>query len=169
MPNTEKAAVWRGELEFLRGGELEENLRRISGLLESMDEFLAEVPGLDPAGRADLRLVCDEIGSNVIRYWSHERDIRLVVDVDACADSVHLRVTDNGGEFNPFDSPVPYMGNDIDKRRVGGLGLYLITQLFPLARYERRDERNISRVVYHLGEGGKKKMRRETGKRQVGE
>lgn len=166
MPNTHDNAAWKRELEFSAGGDITEGLRRISAALDDMDDFLSGVPGLDAAGRADLRLVSDEIGSNVVRYGTGTSDVRFSVCIHLRADAVVLRIADNGEEFNPFTVDIPYMGNDLDKRRVGGLGLYLISQLFPLATYERRDGCNISEVVYCLGADGKRRMRRTAGRWQ---
>lgn len=160
MPTMDAAGSWKTELEFARGCDLNDGLRRISAMLEAMDGFLSAHSALDPAGMADLRLVCDEIGSNVVRYSARDKDVRLGVEISVTPQSVRLRMTDDGGEFNPFNQAVPYLGGDIEKRRVGGLGLYLISQLFPLADYRRVDDRNVSEVEYILGKDGKKKMRR---------
>lgn len=160
MAQTETATSWRGGLDFAKGAEIKEGLLRISSLLDDMDAYLSFVRGLDVFGRADLRLVCDEIGSNLVRYSSPTHDVRLDIELQAELDRVELRLTDNGEEFNPFTAGIPYMGDDLEKRRLGGLGLYLVAQLFPLAEYRRADDRNISILVYYLGPDGWKKMRR---------
>lgn len=151
---------WRGKLFFEEGCDVEDGFRDVSRLLEKLDRFLSQIPGLEAEGIADLRLVCDEIGSNVVRHATPEKPVRLSVEVEVENEIVRMRMEDNGSEFNPFDQAVPYTGDDLEQRRVGGLGLYLIKQLFPLARYQRRKGRNIAEVEYHMGEDGKARMRR---------
>lgn len=160
MANSPKMQNWKAELTFARGCDLDEGFRRISGMLGDMDAFLATIPGLDQAGMADLRLVCDEIGSNVVRHSSPVKNTRLEVGLKADGDVVRMRITDDGREFNPFNEPVPYLGADLDKRGIGGLGLHLIKQLFPLANYQRCDGCNIAEIEYHMGDDGRERMRR---------
>lgn len=155
--------TWREELFFEKGCDVDDGFRRISGLLADMDEYLDGVPGLDSGGMADLRLVCDEIGSNVVRHSSPVRATRLVVELEAAGDCVRLRIMDNGSEFNPFTQAKPYLGGNLKKRRVGGLGLYFIGNLFPLGKYTRRKDMNVTEVEYCMGEGGKERMRRSGG------
>ena len=160
MTESQDNKTWKVELHFARGCDLEEGFQRISTLLEKMDAFLATVSGLGSEGAADLRLVCDEIGSNIVRHSSPKKDTRLEVDLAVDEAVVCMRITDNGEKFNPFNQPLPYLGGDLDKRRVGGLGLHLIKQLFPLANYCRRDGCNIAEVEYHMGDDGMERMRR---------
>ena len=162
MTKAVKSKKWKAALRFEQGCDLEEGFNRISALLKEMDSFLATVPGIGAEGMADLRLVCDEIGSNVVRHSSPLMDISLDVELEAYSDHVHMRITDTGNEFNPFNQPLPYLGADLEKRRVGGLGLYLINQLFPLANYRRNCGHNISEVEYHMGFDGKKRMMRRS-------
>lgn len=162
MPNPQ-TRIWKEELSFPKGCDAKEGLLRVALLLEKLDLCLRDVPGLDSVGAADLRLVCDEVGSNVVRHSTPRRATELSVAVEVEASLIRMRITDNGDEFDPFSRSAPYLGGDLRKRRVGGLGLYLIGQLFPLGRYARRDERNITEVEYHFGEEGARKMRRSEG------
>ncbi len=152
---------WRVELLFQEKCDLADGFCRISNVLEDLDTFLDAIPGLDKRGKADLRLVCDEIGSNAIRHSTPEKPIRLIIEANAMEDSVQLRIMDNGREFNPLtQAKKPYIGSELGKRTVGGLGLYLIHELFPLTSYRRSDDWNIFEVTYIMGKDGWKKMQR---------
>jgi anti-sigma regulatory factor (Ser/Thr protein kinase) len=148
MPEAE-TNTFRSELFFEKGSDLGEELRRLSDWLEDIDAFLRTLPGLEARGLSDLRMVCDELGSNAIRHAAAKKAIRLVVEIESFPGVVGLRLSDDGEEFNPFGRPVPYTGADLAKRNVGGLGLYLISKLFPRARYRRADGLNIVEVEYH--------------------
>lgn len=158
---------WRAEASFPEGCGLEGGLRRVSELLEKLDDFFDSVPGLGQGCKADLRLVCDEIGSNVVRHSAPKKATSLDVHVNADAESVRLRITDDGGEFNPFNHELPDIDSELDKRGVGGLGLFFIRQLFPLATYRRVDGRNCVEVEYILGRNGGKRMQRSSLTRRI--
>ena len=140
--------------------DIDEGVRQVSAILGELDGFLATVPGLDAEGRADLRLVCDELCSNVVRHASRDGTTRLGIKVEAGVSSVKLTLRDDCAEFNPLVGGKPYVGSDLEQRRIGGLGLYLIRQLFPLASYQRSDGVNIIRFEYHMGADGVRKMQR---------
>ncbi len=159
---------WKTELQLPEGCGLEEGLRRGSAMLERLDDFFATVPGLDDGGKADLRLVCDEIGSNVVRHSNPEKPSRLDIEIRVEDKSLRMRIRDNGSEFNPLrHDPKPYVGSEKDKRSIGGLGLYLIRQLFPLTSYQRTGGWNVSEVVYVMGRDGWKKMQRSADVRKL--
>ena len=147
-------------MEFAKECDLDDGFRRISKLLETLDCHLAMLPGMDVRGMSDLRLVCDEIGSNVVRHSTPKQDTRLEIEIESNDESVTLRIIDNGSEFNPLGQELPYIGDDLDKRQIGGLGLYLVKQLFPLASYRRMDGHNVTEVEYHMGSEGNQKMQR---------
>ena len=150
LPKHGKPA-WSAEIVFAPGVSLESGLRSVSDRQRLLDVFLAGIPGATGDMVADLRLVCDEIGSNVVRHSGAERATVLRIEVEADERRVVLRLLDNGRQFDPFaPGETPYMGPDIAKRKVGGLGLHLVRRIFPRARYARRDGWNISEVEYPL-------------------
>lgn len=160
MPKSQTKS-WKLALDFAKGCDVNDGLLRIAGALAEVDRHFEEIPGLDARGAADLRLVCDEIGSNVVRYSVPHTATRLELHIDAEEKGVvRLRLIDDGGEFNPLEQERPYLGGNLDKRRVGGLGLYFIRTLFPRANYRRVDGRNITEVEYRFGKNGRGKRQR---------
>lgn len=152
--------TWKKELLFPKGCDAKEGFGQVAALLAQLDEHFGRIADLDGAGAGDLRLVCDEIASNIVRHAARRREIRMTVEVESRKGLVRMRIIDNGDEFNPFQQEIPYLGGDLEKRRVGGLGLYLVGRLFPLASYRRLEERNVTEVEYHLDRNGSKRARR---------
>ena len=167
MPDSH-ATSWSDEILFVKESDLTAGLNSVAKTLLRLDGWLSGVPGLDAAGAADLRLVCDELGSNIARHCAQGHPTIFRIEArDTGQGSVLLRIINNGDEFNPFTQDTPYLGDDLDRRRVGGLGLYLIRRLFPLGKYRRDGEKNIIEVEYHMGQGGKEKMRRQDAGSEV--
>lgn len=65
-------------------------------------------------------------------------------EVQAGDEEVRLTIADNGVAFNPAELPPVDVDADLDERHVGGLGIYLVRQLFSGHRYSRRDGWNIN-------------------------
>lgn len=149
---------WRRSIVFPRGCEYEEGGRHLSRLLEELDAFAETVKGLDRKCAGDLRLVCDELAANVLRHASKAGDATVEIEMWVEAATVHLLIRDNGPAFDSFNQPDPYLGPDVEKRRVGGLGLYLVKKLFPRARQVREGAWNVAEVECLLGSAKDRKM-----------
>lgn len=95
----------------------------------------------------ELKLVCEEIISNIVFYAfddKKEHPVFFNVRLDKEMNTVVLGFEDEGKEFNPLDIPPP---GDLDKsiheRNVGGLGIHLVRSLMDEFEYVRTDKRNI--------------------------
>jgi anti-sigma regulatory factor (Ser/Thr protein kinase) len=76
-----------------------------------------------------LRLVIEEIATNIIKYGYHQQapgTIQLQSEYDAGALRVIIR--DHGRPFDPREQPDPSMDDDVASRQVGGLGLFLVRE-----------------------------------------
>jgi anti-sigma regulatory factor (Ser/Thr protein kinase) len=106
-----------------------------------------EAGGLPAETVGELELLLEEVLVNVISYAYAGGEGRIVVT--ACIDdhAVMLEVRDTGLEFNPLERATPDLEAPIDERRIGGLGLFLITQLASRLTYERRDDTNVLTIV----------------------
>lgn len=138
---------WERELVFPAGRREEEGLREISLMLADLDSFLSTIPELSQQSALRLRLVCDELGSNLVRHARRDLPTRWRLTATAERQTLRLKIMDDGEEFNPFaETAAPYIGTDLELREVGGLGLYLIRDLFPHMRYRREEGWNVSEV-----------------------
>lgn len=52
---------------------------------------------------------------------------------------VTLEIADEGVAFDPLQAPAPDLESDLDERRVGGLGVFLVQQLMDAVDYRRDD------------------------------
>ena len=90
-----------------------------------------------------IRLVCEEIVMNVASYaYSEDSEGFLDVEIQK-TDRIIITFTDGGMPFNPLDLNKPDTTLSWKKRRIGGLGIFLVTKNMDDVRYAYVDNKNI--------------------------
>lgn len=95
-------------------------------------------------------IASDEIFSNVCR---HSGAGKVTVECSVKAGKAVLAFEDDGVEFNPLKRPNPDVGEPLEKRKVGGLGIYMVRELMDEMAYERMGGKNRLTMVKHKMEG----------------
>jgi serine/threonine-protein kinase RsbW len=97
----------------------------------------------------DIELVVEEILVNVSSYaypqGSGEVEISCFQD-EGCY--FCIRIVDQGMAFNPLEQQAPALDTELEKRKVGGLGIYLVKKLAANVEYRREDNKNILSVSF---------------------
>jgi anti-sigma regulatory factor (Ser/Thr protein kinase) len=138
-------------MEILISNEMEE----LGRLAEALRTFAKE-NGLDSAISGKLVVCLDELATNVISYGgakSPEDRTRITVTVEGRV--LRASIEDAGAAFNPLVRPDPDVTVDIEARRVGGLGIFLVKKMMDGVEYERRGNWNILRMFKNLETGRK--------------
>ena len=90
-----------------------------------------------------LRLACEEIIMNVTSY-AYPEGVDGFLDVDIQkTDRMTIRFEDGGVPFNPLEKEKPDTGLSWDKRRIGGLGIFLFRRKMDDVRYAYVDHKNV--------------------------
>ena len=90
-----------------------------------------------------LRLACEEVVVNIASY-AYPDDAEGFIDIDIRkTDRIILRFEDGGVPFNPLNYEEPDITLPWEKRRIGGLGIYLVMKKMDAVRYEYANNRNI--------------------------
>ncbi|MDQ4077674.1 MAG: ATP-binding protein, partial [Chloroflexota bacterium] len=94
-----------------------------------------------------LRLAVDEIATNAILHGyqsaGREGDVRVEADIDA--DTLTIVLEDTGDPFNPLQHDTPdeeELGQPLEEREIGGLGVFLALQGVDEFRHEHTGQRN---------------------------
>jgi serine/threonine-protein kinase RsbW len=90
-----------------------------------------------------IKFALDELLTNIISYsfpdaGKHKIAVRMEIEGDA----FEAEVIDDGIAFNPLDEEVPDLGQSVDERQIGGLGVHFIRTVMDRAAYRRSDGRN---------------------------
>ena len=92
--------------------------------------FVAQRHGFTEREMARLRLATDEACANVVEHSTAESDVTcftVVCEVDD--QNLVVRIRDNGPLFDLEGVREPNLDAPLEKRAVGGLGIYLIRRL----------------------------------------
>lgn len=92
----------------------------------------------------DIRLVSEEVFSNIVRYGFEDDDEHLIaVDMDFQGNEFILSFMDDGKPFNPLQAPPPEIDQPFEERCAGGLGIFLVTRLMDRLEYRMEQGKNI--------------------------
>ncbi len=92
-----------------------------------------------------INLALDELITNIVSY-AYEKpetapDIRLLLTESD--DRLTVVIEDQGIPFNPFEeAPEPSLEDELDARRIGGLGIHFVISLMDKTAYERINDTN---------------------------
>ena len=90
-----------------------------------------------------LRLACEEIIMNVTSYaYPKGSDGFLDVDIQK-TDGITIRFEDSGIPFNPLEQTMPDTKLSWKKRRIGGLGIFLVRHKMDDVRYTYENHKNV--------------------------
>ncbi len=99
--------------------------------------------GVDAAVTETFRLAVDEVCSNLITHGHKDLEIgKIGLLVKQMKNEIVVRVEDSGHHFDAGNVEAPELGDDIDKRKIGGLGVFLVKEIVDEMSYESRDGRN---------------------------
>ena len=114
-------------------------------------ETIAQDKKLDQSLAMSLNLALEEAVSNVIMY-AYPEGADGLVDVEAIIrkSSIDFIVTDNGMPFDPTSTATADVSAPLEKRQIGGLGIFLVRSIMDEVSYERKDAHNILKMTKRL-------------------
>jgi serine/threonine-protein kinase RsbW len=110
--------------------------------LETIRDFVKETGrelGLDQGSIYALELAIDEACTNVIMHAYGAQGGRIEVQMEAAGNWVEVVIRDWGMAFDPESIPVPDVEAPLEKRRLGGFGLFLMRQMMDRVDFQFSD------------------------------
>jgi len=96
-------------------------------------------------------LVLEEHLTNVMSYaYDDRQEHEIRVRLEAGAAELVIEVEDDGRAFDPTQAPEVNTSLPLDQRPIGGLGIHFIRRYMDEARYQRRANRNVLRMIKRL-------------------
>jgi serine/threonine-protein kinase RsbW len=103
----------------------------------------------DPAAY-DIRLAVDEITTNIIKHAYKDMEGRIWVTCYRLGDEFFVIIKDEGRLFDPTKTPPPDLTAELEKRNIGGLGIYFVRRVMTRMSYEYKDGKNVVTMVKTL-------------------
>lgn len=121
---------------------IENSLPHLEQAAEQIEFFCGE-NGFTPKETYHIRLVLDEILTNVIQYGYSDNEVHFI-SVDLANDGKNLTICieDDAARFNLLEVPAPDVHAPLENRPIGGLGIHLVQKLMSSIRYERIGNKN---------------------------
>ena len=124
--------------------------------LETVTAFLDEI--LDEKDcplkiRLQIDLALEEMYINIANYAYTPKtgEMELRVEFDEAERELTLVLIDSGIPYDPLAKKDPDVTPSAEKRKIGGLGIYLVKKTMDSMTYERRDGRNIVTMKKKFG------------------
>ena len=123
--------------------------------LGNLDEVLAFVDScleeLECPMKAQMQIdvAVEEIFVNIASYAYEQQPGSATIRMEVGQDpkSVAITFLDRGIPYNPVEKEDPDVSLPIEKRRIGGLGIYMVKKSMDEMLYERRDGYNILTII----------------------
>ena len=117
-------------------------------VVDAVLDRLAERTQLPPDTMSQIRIVCDEVLTNVIAHaFRDEEEHDITVSVEMVDRRLVLTVSDDGVPFDPLAVPPPDTSLPLEHRSAGGLGIHLVRHLVDEMTYARHGGRNVLTLV----------------------
>lgn len=95
-----------------------------------------------------VNLALEELLVNTISYgYDGPGEHDISVELHCEPHQLDVRIEDDGRPFNPLDAPEPDVNQPLEKRPLGGLGIFLVKQMADAIRYRRSGDKNVVTLV----------------------
>ena len=98
-----------------------------------------------------LETAVDEASTNVIKYAYNGQGGFFQISCELQGQEIVVTIKDRGKQFDPNSVPLPDVDADLENRRVGGLGIYMMKKMMDGVSYD-----------FDLKEGNRLEMRKTT-------
>ena len=112
-----------------------ENIAVITDFVNS----ILEANGCSAKVQMEIDIAIDEIFGNIAYY-----------EIKNFPERLELTFIDKGIPYNPLENKDPDVTLDIEKRKIGGLGIFLVKEMMDEVSYEYADGKNILKLKKNL-------------------
>ncbi|MBP0972906.1 MAG: ATP-binding protein [Oscillospiraceae bacterium] len=122
--------------------------------LDRVTEFILEqleAARFPKRTQMQIKLAVEEIFVNIASYAYAKGTGTADISVDISDGMVRITFEDSGAPFDPLAEKDPDVTLPAEKRRIGGLGIFLVRKLMDHVSYEYKDGRNILTIEKKVG------------------
>ena len=147
---------FNGRLKSMEGDSFEITIKNkideIQRVYAKLEEFVCNAILQDNI-TAEIKIVFDELLSNIIKYGYQDADEHEInIKVNAIESQIKIQIVDDGMAFNPFEVSAPDIDKSLDDRDIGGLGIHLTKNIMDEYQYQSLGNKNIVTLMKQLDE-----------------
>lgn len=131
--------------------------------LNSLIKFIAECAARQGFASEEIRkieLAAEEAIVNICRYAYPSCSGEVEVNCGEDESGSVIEIADSGIPFDCHSVPCPDVNANLENRKMGGLGIYLMTRVMDEVRYRRERDRNILTLIYRPRTGQRRERNR---------
>ena len=117
-------------------------LDAVPGVALEIEQFM-KAAGFSDQQVLDMQLAVEEVITNTIRHGYCGSPGTITIHGKAGPDLLTVEITDHAPAFNPLCTPDPDITLSLEKRKTGGLGVYLIRRVTDTVEYRYEPGKNI--------------------------
>ncbi len=127
------------------------NIDNLHAVNQFIDDSLASMD-ISKKIRNRLKVVIEEIFVNISNYAYDEDEGPVTIRKAICTEPSKIIISfiDNGKPYNPLEKEDPDINRDADKRKLGGLGIFLTKNFTDDINYEFIDGKNVLTLTKNL-------------------
>lgn len=118
--------------------------------LSAIREFVskhAEEEGFSKQQVADIQLAVDEAYTNIIKHaYNSDDSKKVMINLEFDGDKMVVTLTDHGIGFDIEKYRGPNLKKQIEKKKRGGMGVYLMRKLMDDVSYQVKNQKNVLRM-----------------------
>ncbi len=95
----------------------------------------------------DTQLAVEEAVTNSIVHGYEGKTGTITVSFEVTRNRAGIRIEDEAVPFDPFSLPEPDLDGNLEERRIGGLGVFLIRQVMDEVSYRHDNGKNILSLI----------------------
>ena len=122
-------------------------VENLDSLLERVDEMLEKME-CPLKVQTQIDVAIDEIFSNICFYAYAPKEGEATIILEGLNDPKGISITfiDNGKPYNPLEKEDPDVTLSLEKREIGGLGIYMVKKTMDEVCYEYKNSQNVFKI-----------------------
>ena len=130
-------------------------LEELDNVTDYVSAYLAEM-GCSTPMEIKICIACEEIFVNIASYAYKDmgpevpRMASVSLSQDASGDVVHITFRDKGIFYNPLAKEDPDITLSAEKRKIGGLGIFMVKKSMDEVIYERDGDENVLMLIKNI-------------------
>lgn len=118
--------------------------------LSDIREFVsmhAREQGFSTQKVSDIQLAVDEAYTNIIKHaYKNDSSKKVIINLEFDDDKMVVTLTDHGIGFDIEKYKKPNLKKQIERKKRGGMGVYLIRKLMDDVTYNVKNQKNVLRM-----------------------